>query len=74
MKKTKSNGTGYSWGDSIWAQEENFLQRGQSAFGIISPGKRWSPQHWTLLMFSWTRTGPSYLEWALPTKIGPDDP
>lgn len=34
-------------------READVLQSGQ-AMGIISPGKRWVPQHWTLLRFGST--------------------
>ena len=47
-------GTSYSWGDSDWTQEKNISQWELAAIGIISPGKWWIPQYWTLLRFSWT--------------------
>ena len=56
-------GTSYSWGDSDWTQEENFSQWEQSVIGIISPGKWWIPQHWTLLRFSWAGC------WAIMSRL-----
>jgi len=57
-------GTSYSWGNSSWTQEENFSQWEQSAIGIISPGKWWIPQYWTLQGFGWTGF------WAILSRLG----
>lgn len=46
-------GDGYKLplGSSGWTREGSSSQRGRTALGILSLGKRWSPQHWTRLRF-----------------------
>lgn len=58
-KRQRVMGTSYSWGDSNWAEKKNFAQWKQSAIGIISLGRWWIPQHWTLLEFTGHSAGPS---------------
>lgn len=55
-------GTSYSWGD--WMLEDNFSQQEQSVIGKTFPGKRWIPQHWTLLRSVGQGAGLSYLDRA----------